>query len=430
MKKKIVSLLVLIVTVVTAFVATTLISSAEVSNTITISYMKTQDTLDSGAALDKKAYADGKQTVASGEKFKLPTTADSSYANTDGYVVVWYTENGRTYMAGEEVSFTEDTKLFRAICKKVTTVSELSSALNNNTYCAILDADIDTTGTIGTKGEQQSVIILNGHTLNISYTNSNQNNSMIGASRAGKHIYGSGTVNVDDTTNMLGKQSLFNCNSHFYNGDRNKTVIGIDVTINAPEFHLILDRDQARTSGYPRVRIYGKVNVFSLGYFYDRAWNSQSRFEICEGAEITLSANQFLYEALGTTNVNEHRFDITISGGKFNLPEEAQNVEYWTLDFLDEYVFHYFHNKSTKKYGVNTLTFVNMDVFQITGGSYNVKLPFEILKNGYQCVYNETTGYYDVELVGCTLDGSNGEHKFTISDSYEGIVSSCEGIGV
>ncbi len=399
--------------------------TGEAEKTITVSFIQSQDTTDTTTTLDKTAHADGKITVKAGEKFTLPTTANNSYLGQDGYVLVWYTENGRTYKAGEEVSFDKDTKLFRCVAKEVSTIDELNTAMTNNSTCAILVADIDATKGISVKNQGQSVLILNGHTINIAYTNNNSNGYAMGSQRSGNHIYGSGTVNIDDTKNKIGNHAVFGCHSHSYNGDRNKAVVGVDVTINAPEFRLFVDDDGARTTGYPLVKIYGKINVASIGKIHNRSWNSKARIQVFEGAEITMTMNSFCYDVNNTGKANTHGYAITVTGGVFNLPESASSVEFWTPDFSTEY----FDEYANKTYPVNAFTLDCFERFEITGGSFNVKLPFEVLKNGYECVYNNETGYYDVVYVGCTVENSNGVHNYVKAEVYEDFAPTCTTAG-
>jgi ABC-type proline/glycine betaine transport system substrate-binding protein len=109
MKKKIGILLAVMILVTTLASIFTIIAIAEdltEGETITISYMNTQDTTSDTTSLDTTAYSGGKQTVKPGEKFTLPTTSSNTYAGKDGFQLVWYTENGRTYKAGEEVVIT------------------------------------------------------------------------------------------------------------------------------------------------------------------------------------------------------------------------------------------------------------------------------------------------------------------------------------
>ncbi len=418
------ALLIALACIVTAFTMTiSAQENEEAGKTITVSYLNSKNPMSSTTTLDKVAHADGKITVNAGEKFTLPTTADNTYLGQDGYVLVWYTENGRTYMAGEEVSFTEDTRLYRCVAKEVSTKDELQSALQNNSTSAILIADIEATGRVSTKGDGESVIVMNGHNINFTFTNNNTNESLIGTQRSGKYIVGKGTITADDTKNSVGRYSVLQCQSHSHNGNKNMALIGVDVTVNAPEFRLFYDGDVARVSGYPWVKVYGKINVASLGYLSNQAWNSKPRIHIFEGAEVTTSMSKLVFDYYNPTQlVNAQKMCITITGGTFNLPEAASNLNYWTADFSTEYYDDYIK----KSYGVEMLNSSNADEIVITGGSFNVKLPDGILANGYECVYNTQTGRYDVEYVACTVNGSNGVHSYTRAEVYENFVPTCD----
>ena len=168
MKKKLSILLSLILVCLCAVGLTVAaLAEGEEEQTITVSYMNTQDTTSDTTDLDKTAYENGKQTVGVGEKFTLPTTSSNSYAGKEGFQLVWYTVDGRTYKAGEEVSFTKDTKLFRCVAKECYTMTDVNYAMKNESKAAILMADINTGDGIGVENQGQSVLILNGYTVNI-----------------------------------------------------------------------------------------------------------------------------------------------------------------------------------------------------------------------------------------------------------------------
>ncbi|MBO5212737.1 MAG: hypothetical protein J6B60_04270 [Clostridia bacterium] len=414
MKKKIIALLSFIMVFVSIFAISAMISSAEGEDaqTITISYINSQHTTSTD--LDKVAHADGKITVAPGEKFTLPTTANSTFVGQEGYVLVWFTENGRTYMAGDEVSFTEDTKLFRCVAKECATAAEVKSAMGSDCMAAILTADIESTDSIGHKYQNQAMLVLNGHTFNIT-----RNNTIMGDQRTGKNIIGKGTVNCYVTDNSYGKYKVFESKSHGWAGDQNRIIVGVDVTLNAPNFKLTDDWDGSYVQGYPWVRIYGKVSVYNLGEIGTA--NRTPRFEFFEGSELTLGDTYLLKDVLNN-KYNVQGFQINISGGKFNLPEEAKSIHYWTNDYKDK--------DTSGTYETHNLTSANRDKFNITGGSFSVKLPDGLLKNGYECVYNEETEYYDVVYVGCTLEGSNGVHNYKVQEAFLECNATCDEIGV
>ncbi len=422
MTKRVKIFVAIFVVIISIFAVLAMTTTAE-EKTITVSFMKSHDTTSTTTTLDTVAHADGKITVKAGEKFVLPTSADDSYMGQEGYVLVWYTENGRTYEAGEEISFTEDTKLFRAVAKEVATIDELNDAMKNNSTCAILTADIETTSSISVKGEGQSVLILNGHTITITRSS----NNVMGAQRSGKFIYGEGTINAYDTSSTLGQYYFFNCQSHSHNGTKNKTVVGADVTINAPDFKLFSDGDGAYNDGYPWLKIYGKINVYELGGVSHPNGNRYPRIQFFEGSELTVAGPYFVtdtYAYQSTIVSNVQGFQIAISGGTFNLPENATSIDYWTADYTDAIEY------KGKVYPANRVDLKNMDKFEITGGSFNVKLPDEILKNGYKCIFNEETRRYDVEYVPCSAEGSGGTHNYTAQEAFRNYSATCDQIGI
>ncbi len=386
--------------------------------TITISFIKEHDPSSTSTTLDKVANADGKITVAVGEKFTLPTLADTGYHTdgvyNEGYELVWYTANGKTYKAGEEVSFDEDTRLFRAAAKQVTTFNELVSALQNNSYVAILQNDITgITSNIGVKGEGQSVMILNGFNI----TSTISSDYAMGAQRSGKHVIGEGTftVNVSDAS-KVGKNYVFNCNSHSHNGNKNKTTIGVDVTLNAPDFHLLYDRDGAVSSGYPLVNIYGKINVYSLGKI-ESTTNRKPTYNIYESASVTVTGPRLFFDT-SSSYQNHQSFQLNIYGGSFTLPENGNTIYFWTNDYYLEGVS---ENKCTE------LTLTNKDAIKIYGGTFNVKLPDGVMSLPEKSLAfdDEAKTYYIMNIPAC-MDGA---HKYEAQEFYINEEPTCTKIG-
>lgn len=324
MKKSLIALIFVLVAIL-ALGVVAIANEAEAKD-ITISYMKEQNTTSDTTTLDKVAYENGKQTVKAGEEFTLPTTADNTYATQDGFNVVWYTENGRTYMGGEKVSFYEDTKLFRCVAKECYTMSEVNYAMTNESGCAMLMADMSTSESINVWNQGNSILILNGYTLNIS-----KNGTIMGSQRSGKHIYGEGTINVTNPDGKVGSHSFFSNQSHSYNGHLNRTVIGADVTINAPTFLLGSDGDGATASHYPWTRVYGTINCYNIGAVGNNN-NRAPYFEFFEGCKVTLNGPTFFHNSAASI---KQSVDIVIYGGTFNLPAEASKIEYWMLDDIN-----------------------------------------------------------------------------------------------
>lgn len=367
MKKKISLILVAILLLVNVFALSITAFAEEVSaedKTITISYMNDQNTTSDTTSLDTGAYSGGKQTVKAGEKFTLPTTSSHAYAGKEGFQLVWYTENGRTYKAGETVSFTEDTKLFRAIAKECYTIAEVNYAMTNDSSSAILMADINATTGVSVWNQGQSVLILNGFTLTITKNSS----SFMGSQRSGKHIYGEGTINAVNPDGKLGEYYFFQDQSHGYNGSANRTVIGVDVTLNCPTMWLGSDGDGSCNNHYPWTRIYGNVNCYGL-YNVSNLNNRAPFTEIYEGANVTINGPTLYKEKTWRANnkftFNSQAFDLVIYGGTFNLPAEAATEAFWTNDNLEDYVVDgkdYYYN-----YGLTKNTKDNIKIF---GGSF------------------------------------------------------------
>ena len=275
---------------------------------ITVSYVNTQDPTDATTSLDKGAYTDGKQIVASGEEFTLPTTSNAKYAGESGYQLVWYTEDGRTYMAGESVSFNEDTRLYRCAAKEAYNSDELYNGIRGETRAVILMADIERTSTLSTEGRCQNILVLNGHTLTI-----NGNTNGFGNQRTGKHIIGKGTFKLTNPNGKLGEYCVLQCQSHSYDGVQNKSTIGIDVTVDAPTYNLYADGDGAYNGGYPWVRIYGKINVYTIGKHWNG--NRQPRIEFFENADVTINGGQLFYDYTGNpAKYNGQKIQLTIYG--------------------------------------------------------------------------------------------------------------------
>ena len=392
MKKKIGILLavVLIVTCLVSFAAISFANETDGQTTITVSYMKEQNTTSDTTTLDTVAYEGGKQVVGVGEKFTLPTTANSSYAGQDGFQLVWYTEDGRTYKAGEEVAFDKDTKLFRCVAKEVYTMSDLNYAMCNESSAAIVMTDITSDVGISVWNQGQSVLILNGFTLNIS-----KNGSIMGGQRSGKHIYGEGTINATNPNGKLGEYSFFQDQSHGYNGSANRTVVGRDVTINAPNFWLGSDGDGSYNNHYPWTRIYGTVKLYGL-YSITNTGNRAPFIEIYENANITITGtrlfNENAWRANGKYTFNHQSFEMNIYGGTFNLPAEAADRNFWTNDYLEDYVSgsnNYFN------YGLNENT---KDKINIYGGS------FVLPENATPAIAE----YLKVDSLGTIPSGGNG----------------------
>ncbi|MBO5261676.1 MAG: leucine-rich repeat protein [Clostridia bacterium] len=409
MKKKLLILVFALAIVLTLGIAV-FANDAEAGD-ITISFVNSQDPTSATTSLDKTAHPDGKITVGAGEAFTLPTTSSAKRAGEAGYQLIWYTENGRTYKAGETVSFNEDTRLFRCVAKEASNADELQTGMSGDTRAVILTADIVRNASLSMHGQSENIVVLGGYNLTL-----NANGTMMGGDRTGKHVIGEGTLTVTNPDNKVGSHHLFNCNSHGWYNETNKCVIGVDVVLNAPNHHLYQDGNGSCWDGLPLFRIYGKLNVWSLG----NLWNSTDKtptIEIFEGAEVTLNGQKIMYGSYNNKS-NCYQLRLNIYGGTINLPQSATNPSYWTSDIYDEALY---------PQGIHDLTAKNADRFNIVGGTFNVKVPDAVLRaDNTSLVYNEAEGTYSVVKSECP----NGTHNYVQAEAYEGIENTCTTAGI
>ena len=290
------------------------------------------------------------------------------------------------------------------------TSDELYNGIRSDSYAVILTADIERTKQLDLHGEKQNVIVLNGHNLTF-----NGNIHGLGAQRTAKHIIGEGKLTLTNPDGKVNNYYVFNCKSHSYNGNRNKVTVGADVTIDAPNYMLIHDEDGAWTAGYPWVRVYGKINVHSLGRVNNG--NRSPRFDFFEGCEVTINGPQLFYDFVNKL-LNAQKLQLTINGGTFNLPENAVNASFWTNDIYDENV----HSAQ-----INALTEANRDAIIINGGTFNVKIPDIALGvEGKALKLDEATGVYNIVDAVCTGDN----HNYVIAEAYNGIARDCTKMGI
>lgn len=364
MKRKLCLALVLLLILANIVAMTSTVFAEEIATegeTITISYINDSNTINNTTSLDTTAYSGGKQTVGKGEKFTLPTTSNTASATEEGYQLVWYTRDGRTYKAGEEVSFEEDTSLYRVAAKECYTATELGVALNNGTKAGILMADLEATGAISFPSWSTGIIIMNGFNINFK-TNSS---ALIGEQRTQRHFYGEGTINVTNPDGKVGAYYFLRANNHGYAGDNSRTVIGRDVTINAPNHYLTGDEGGDIVNRYVWTKIYGTINCYGL--FYRPAANNCGAFtEFFDTCNVTFTGDRLIFDANSNGKFNYLGVDIAIYGGTFNLPAASANESFWTNDNL-ETITNYDGSKTYTNVG---LTQLNKDNIKIYGGSF------------------------------------------------------------
>ncbi|MBQ4511042.1 MAG: leucine-rich repeat protein, partial [Clostridia bacterium] len=350
MKKRILIFLAVLVVLISAITVMATTASAD-EKKITVSYMNSHNPFHPDAGFDKTAYENGQQVVAAGEEFTLPTASNAGYAE-DGYQLRWYTHDGRSYKGGETVSFTEDTRLYRAAAKEVYSFSQLNEAMTSNSHAVVLMNDIYAEGEqIQIWGQNHAILDLGGYTLTVS-----RNGTIMGGQRSANVVIGKGTLKAVNPDNKIGSYTVFDCKGHGYNGDEGETLIGRDVKIDAPNFFLCYDYEGNHVPGYPYIKICGAIDV---QFVLNRSNGENSaRIDFMETCDVTLRGEYFNVDYKAPTDTvvyNKRAFDITIYGGLFNLPAEAANEIYWSTD-----------NLATE----NELTYANKDEISILGGIF------------------------------------------------------------
>ena len=314
MKKKLLLILVVMAVVACAISLLSLSVSAE-NEQITITYYQTNDTFSSKPSVDAVNSA---VTVDKGTEIVLPTSSQGVEVASN-QTLMWFTADGRAWDGGSTVAFTEDTFLYRVPATHVSNETEYKTGITSG-YCSVkLINDIDTSNA----GSGTCYLFLNGKTLNIT-----GGNEAIGGQRVGVHLMGKGTINYTGNNKAEGKSYFLLMKSHGYSdsGKACKFTIGRDVTVNAPNSHLFVDYEGTGVSGYPYGRIYGKVNVYTLGYS-SGSIDKTPKLDIFETAEIRLYGDKIAY------NPNcDLTWTISIQGGLFLLPEAAKDSTWWSTE--------------------------------------------------------------------------------------------------
>ena len=398
--KKLLKLAVTFVTMLTLCMLFAVISSAA---TYTVKYC------DLGGGSKATAKTDENGVIT------LRDTAVTSNANKEFYG--WFAEDGTFYKSGAEVTFTKDTNLREAYAYVVTTEADLKARLVPESYqgsLVRLGADItieadsfNAPGYTGWNGLIWMNIDLNGYTLTV-----NSTKELFTGSRTSLRIFnsnfsenGKGQIIANK---LLETSAVMQYNRYGEGFDRNcGFFVGKNVYIETTgSLFKVNYSHSSYPAGYsgPTINVYGTVVAKSIVNANNKT-TLLSDINIHEGASFTITGTTW-WENFKIFDYNKPFADLTIEDGATII---TQNSDFSWIPSA-EYITHV--------------------KYSITGGTFNASLPREVLKNGYHDMYNEETGYYDVEFVGCTLEGSNGEHNFVAKESYEGLVSTCEGTGV
>ena len=152
----------------------------------------------------------------------------------------------------------------------------------------------------------------------------------------------------------------------------------------------------------PYIRIWGTVVARTLVYGNSQCTH-MADIEIHNGADVTLTGTTW-WEKPYSKLINPFANVTVDSGSKITVTNPEFN---WTPAL--EYI-----------------VYVN---YNVTGGTVNTKLPDEILKYGYEAVYDAETELYTIKYVACTLEDSNGEHTFKIQEPFMDLSATCETSG-
>ena len=342
-----------------------------------------------------------KATVTTDENGSI-TLKDTGYETTAGMTFYgWFTDDGTFYDPNETVIFKTNTKLYEAVAYDVSSLSEIG---NKGGKIVRLTCDLVITSNKSFDWWTTHYIDLNGYTITADL--SNRNESVFSVTRGSIRFFNSSDKEAKIIAKTKTNYGLVNLNPHSYgDGKNNRLVVGQNISIQNTGALIYVASSMVNDDDYitnPRLDLYGSVEVSTLvrqsgtNLQYDRA-----EINLCDGAKIKITGNTW-WENMNTSTGLVQAV-LTVGNVKFEVPDP-----------------------STFNWNANVLT----TKFNVTGGSYNMELPEGILKNGYNCVYNETTNLYDVVLTVCTAEGSNGVHNFIPKESYAGMTSTCTGAGV
>ena len=301
----------------------------------------------------------------------------------------WYDEKGNFYEKGATVTFTENVTLREALGFEVYTYEDLTKYLGKFFWYIRLGADITATETIKTQNtsdQNLATLDLNGHniTSTAEYAFAGQ--------RCGFIIMGNGTINHSYNGTSGG---LWNSTVNGYAEGRQRLWIGKGVTVNTTGALLHSTNDWIKTQDKLLV-ICGKTNS---AYLANTLSIPEGKvFEIHKSADVTVTQPEII---INRSSATTKQITVKIYGGRINFPDDA--------DYFTEFL----RNR-----------------YEIIGGSFVNELPSGVLKYGYGCVYNGTTRLYDVVLVECTAEGTNGVHDFKLQEAYNNMAVTCLDAGL
>lgn len=328
------------------------------------------------------------------------TIAGSKSTNKSGQTFYgWFSDDGVLYPTGTHVEFTRDTKLYEAWGGVANTEQEFRDAIKRGWYYTKLNTDITTTTYFSIANWSVAVIDLNGHTINLTTSNTNG----FSEERNGLIILGEGTINFTSTASNPENYALLRMKMHGYGdtdqGGIERLWIGKDVKINTNTFLAKMDNDISSKVGLPTIRIYGQVDCYGIS----KTMGAKSAScDIYDGSIVKVHG-PYMFNDTGL-NITEGVMRVNFYGGKIYMDD--------TTDFVPK--------DSKEKFNIDLL-----------GGLYNRNLA-NYLSTKFRFTPTDD-GMYEISENFCSNpDSPDGYHKYrateiTVDCEHDGkVVYECQ----
>ncbi len=313
----------------------------------------------------------------------------------------WFGPDSTFYKPGDVVTFTSNVELFEANAWVINSQADASNLLTKKGNQLVkLNCDLTFTSQVSFDEWTTHRIDLNGHTITITSTSE----YAMYIKRGGVKFYNSSDkeAKLIGTVKENGGRAFIHLEPHGYGDGRNhRLFVGKNIYIETNKSLIWTHHSYTgdTTIESPKLELYGKAKAENL---IRTNGTSQSfvnaQISLFDGAEVELTGNTW-WQTYNPTPKDTKLAIFKIGDVKFTVADPA-NFD-WHVDLL---VFK----------------------FDVTGGTYNVKIPDGILKYGYDDVYNAETGLYTVQYVPCDLEGSNGEHTFKVQEPFNDMSATCD----
>ena len=315
----------------------------------------------------------------------------------------WFGPDSTFYKPGEVVTFTGDVELFEANAWIINSQEDAASLLTKKGGQLVkLNCDLTFTSQVSFNEWTTHRIDLNGHTITITSTG----DYAMYIKRGGVKFYNSSETEakIIGTVKSNGR-ALIHLEPHGYGDGRNhRLFIGKNVYVETNKSLIWTHHSYTgdTTIESPKLELYGRAKAENL---VRTNGTSQSfvnaQISLFDGAEVELTGNTW-WQVYNPNPKDTKLAVLTIGDVKFTVADPA-NFD-WHVD-------------------------LPIFKFNVTGGTYNTKIPDGILKYGYDDVYNAETGLYTVQYVPCDLEGSNGEHTFKFQEPFNDMSATCDASG-